>query len=75
MQLQGGAKLVRFYINVLEATVTANLKVLYDTQTASTVKRQYSQMTHNVVRFPLSGKDVFGPNPPGHALTPMRQST
>src|SRR5579872_3728369 len=36
-KLQGDAKLVRFYINVLEATVTVNSQVLYDTQTASTV--------------------------------------
>jgi hypothetical protein len=38
-KLQGDAKLVRFYINVLEATVTVNLQVLYDTQTAPTVRR------------------------------------
>ena len=45
MQLHGGAKLVRFYINVLEATVTVNLKVLYDTQIASTVRRHNRQVT------------------------------
>ena len=53
-KLQGGAELVRFYINVLEATVTVNLKVLYDAQTASMVRRHNQVIATSNLTVPIA---------------------